>query len=115
MAICVTLYQSLSSDLQNRVNQDPAAMQHKAKREAGYLWKFIKEVIQGVGYSDAMIYKSQSYTKFVDSINAIEARYSANADKVRLWQDFKTHRYVQALKDHDEFRDYPNQKVLTER
>ena len=39
----------------------------------------------------------------------------ANGDKVRLWQDFKTHRYVQALKDHEEFRDYVNQKVLTER
>ena len=55
MAICATnLYQSLSPDLQNRVNQDPAAMQYKAKGEAGSLWKFIKEVIQGVGYSDAM-------------------------------------------------------------
>jgi len=26
LAICATLYQSLSPDLQNRVNQDPAAM-----------------------------------------------------------------------------------------
>ena len=50
-------------------------------------------------------------TKFVDSIDAIEARYPTNADKVRLWQDFKTYRHVQALKDHEEFRDYLNQKV----
>ena len=55
------------------------------------------------------------YTKFVDSIDAIEARYPANADKVRLWQDFKTHRYVQSLKDHEEFRGYLNQKEITER
>ena len=61
---------------------------------------------------DSMV---SDYTKFVDSIDAIEARYPANGDKVRLWQDFKTHRYVQALKDHEEFRDYLNQKVLTER
>ena len=54
IAICVTLYQSLSPDLQNRVNQDPAATQYKAKGEAESLWKFIKEVIQGVGYSDSM-------------------------------------------------------------
>ena len=61
---------------------------------------------------DSMV---SDYTKFVDSIDAIEARYPANGDNVRLWQDFKTHRYVQALKDHEEFRDYLNQKVLTER
>jgi len=51
----------------------------------------------------------------VDSIDAIEVRYPVNADKVRLSQDFKTHRYVQALKEHEEFRHYLNQKVLTER
>ena len=70
------------------MNQDPAAMQYKAIGEAGCLWKFIKEVIQGVGYSDAMthftnlsLFKIESpnlmvsdYTKFVDSIDAIEAR-----------------------------------------
>ena len=68
---------------------------------------------QGVGCSDSMthiltnlyqfeIESSDSmvsyYTRFVDSIDAIEAWYPANGDKIRLWQDFKTHRYVQALK-----------------
>ena len=51
----------------------------------------------------------------MDSIDAIEARCPANADNVQLWQEFKTHRYVQALKDHNECRDCLNQKVLTER
>ena len=55
MAICATLYQSLSPDLQNRVNQDLEAMQYKARGEAGSLWKFIKEVVQGVGYSGAKL------------------------------------------------------------
>ena len=88
MAICATLYQSLSPDLQNRVNQDPAAMQYKAKGEAGSLWKFIKEVIQGVRYSDAMThftkFKIESpdsmvsdYTKFVDSIDAYRSKSSS--------------------------------------
>jgi len=35
--------------------------------------------------------------------------------KSRLWKDFETHCFVQALKSHDEFSDYLNQKVLTER
>jgi len=39
-----------------------------------------------------------SDNKFVESIDAIEAK----ADKIRLWKDFKTIRYVQALKDHSE-------------
>ena len=67
MAICATLYQSFSPDLQNRVNQDPAAMQHKARGEAGSLWKFIKEVIQGVGYSDAMTHFTNLYQFKIDS------------------------------------------------
>ena len=117
MAICATLYQSLSLDIQNRVNEDPAAIQYKARGEAASLWKFIKEVIQGVEYSDAMThftnlchFKTESpdsmvshYTKFVDSIDAIKSRYPANGDKVRLCLEFKTHRYVQSLKDHEEF------------
>jgi hypothetical protein len=56
-----------------------------------------------------------AYTNFIDNVSAIEARYPTAPDKSRLWQDFKTHRFVQAPKDHDEFRDYLNQKVLTER
>ena len=50
VAICATLYENLSPDLQTRVNHDPAAMQYKAKGKAGSLWTFIKEVIQGVRY-----------------------------------------------------------------
>ena len=93
--------------------------------EAGSLWRFIRGVIQGVGYSDAMtnflnLYQFiidnpdnllMNYTNFTDNISAIESRYPT----ARLWKDFKTHRFVQALKDHNEFRDYLNQKVLTER
>ena len=56
-----------------------------------------------------------AYTNYIVNISAIESRYPTEQDKSRLWQDFKTHRFVQALKDHDEFRDYLNQKVLTER
>ena len=129
VSICATLYQSLSNDIQNRVNQDPRALAHKNNGEAGSLWRFIRGIIQGVGYSDAMtnftnLYQFRidnpdnlvtAYTNFIDNISAIESRYPTEQDKSRLWQDFKTHRFVQALKDHDEFRDYLNQKVLTER
>ena len=129
VSICATLYQSLSNDIQNRVNQDPRALAHKNNGEAGSLWRFIRGIIQGVGYSDAMtnftnLYQFRidnpdnlvtAYTNFIDNISAIESRYPTEQDKSRLWQDFKTHRFVQALKDHDEFRDYLNKKVLTER
>ena len=54
-----------------------------------------------------------AYTNYIDNISAIESRYPTEQDKSRLWQDFKTHRFVQVLKDHEEFRDYLNQKVLT--
>ena len=37
MAICATSYQSLTPDLQNRVNQDLAGMQYKTREEAGSL------------------------------------------------------------------------------
>jgi hypothetical protein len=129
LSICATLYQSLSADLQHRVNLDPRASAYKNNGEAGSLWRFLKGVIQGIGYTDAMthftnlyqfrIESSDSlvtdYTKFIDNVSAIEARYPNDRDKARLWEDFKTHRFVQALKDHEEFRDYLNQKVLTER
>ena len=56
-----------------------------------------------------------AYTNFIDNISAIESRYLTDQDKSRVWQDFKTHCFVQTLKDYDEFRYYLNQKVLTER
>ena len=80
------MYQSLSNDIQNRVNQDPRALAHKNKCEAGSLWRFIRGIIQGVGYSDAMtnftnLYQFRidnpdnlvtAYTNFIDNISAIE-------------------------------------------
>jgi hypothetical protein len=62
--------------------------------------------------SDSLV---TDYTKFIDNVSSIEARYPNDRDKARLWEDFKTHIFVQALKDHEEFRDYLNQKFLTER
>ena len=81
-------------------SESRAAMQYKASGEDGSLWKFIKEVIQGVGYSDFITHFTNlyqfkiecsnsmvsDYTKFVDSIDAIKSRYPANGDEVLLWQ-----------------------------
>jgi len=47
-----------------------------------------------------------AYTNFIDNISGIDARYPTAQDKYRQWQDFKIHRFVEALKDHDEFRDF---------
>jgi hypothetical protein len=99
--------------------------------DAGSLWRFLKEVIQGIriGYTDAMTHFTNlyqfriesfdslvtDYTKFIDNVTAIEARYPNDCIDKALWEAFKTHRFVQVFKDHEEFRDYLNQKVLTER
>jgi hypothetical protein len=53
MSICATLYQSLSA--------------YKRNEEAGALWRFIKGVIQGVGYSDAMTHLTNLYQFRIDS------------------------------------------------
>ena len=41
------------------------------------------------------------YTRYVDSIEAIETQYPDDVNS-RLWRDIKTHKYVQALKEFEE-------------
>ena len=45
------------------------------------------------------------YTRYVDSIEAIETQYPDDVES-RLWSDIKTHKYVQALKEHDKFHSF---------
>ena len=51
------------------------------------------------------------YTRYVDSIEAIETQYPDDVES-RLWSDIKTHKYVQALKEHEKIHSFLDQKVL---
>ena len=67
--------------------------------------------MKGAGFSDAMTHLTDmfsyrisspenlgnEYTKYVNSIEAIETQYPDDVDS-KLWRDIKTHKYVQALK-----------------
>jgi len=117
LLVCGTLFQSCSKELQSRVNQN-ARQQYKSSGEVGKLWRFLKEIVRGEGFSDAMTHLTEmfsyrlsspenvgtDYTRFVDSVEAIEThrrdrdtQYPEDVDS-RLWIDIKTHKYVQALK-----------------
>ena len=39
ISIYAIMYQSLSNDIQNRLNQDPRGLAHKTNDEAGLLWR----------------------------------------------------------------------------
>lgn len=42
----------------------------------------------------------------MNCVNVIEAVYPTDADKVRLWKDVKSHRYVTALLNVPDFKAY---------
>ena len=52
-----------------------------------------------------------NYTRYVDSIEAIDIQYSDDVNS-RLWRDIKAHKYVQSLKEFEEFYGFLGQKVL---
>jgi hypothetical protein len=127
-AVCAVLYSCLEPDLQNRVDNDQQATRLKEQGKVGSLWGFINIVITGAGFNQAMSYmtslhtfKSSSadsmqadYTKFCDTIIAIESLYPNPADKERLWNDLKSHRFVTAMYEISEFKDFIRSNVLTQ-
>ena len=114
---------AINAEIKSFERTECAYNQHREHR-VSICATLYRGVIQDVGYSDTMtsftnLYQFRTdnpdnlvYTKFIDNIGVIESRYPTDQDKSRQWKDFKTHRFVKALKDHDEFRDYLNQKVL---
>lgn len=48
----------------------------------------------------------------MNCVNAIKAVYPADIDKVRLWRDIKSHRFVTALLNVPNFKNYIEQQVL---
>jgi len=72
----------LSNNIQNRVNQDLRALDHKNNGEAGSLWRFLRGVIQDVGYSDAMTNFTNLYQFIIDNPDNILIAYTNFIDNI---------------------------------
>jgi hypothetical protein len=126
LQVCAVLYSSLSPEIRNRVDNDREATRLKEQGLVGSLWGFIRQVVQGVGAGNTMtqfntLFKfkvqskatlQQDYRAFRHCVNTIETAYPTDQDKVRLWNDIISHRYVNALLDIPEFKNYIEQQIL---
>ena len=80
----------------------PVVINVTVKSENGKLWEFIKEIVKGAGFSDAMTHLTDmfsyrisspenvgnDYTRYVNSIEAIETQYPDDVES-RLWMTSK--------------------------
>ena len=53
------------------------------------------------------------FIRYGDSIEAIETQYPDDVNSI-LWRDIMTHKFVQSLKEFEEFHGFLDQKVLME-
>ena len=62
LSVCATLFASCSKEIQSRVNQNVEASTYKRNGEVGKLWTFIKEIVKGAGFSDAMSHLTDMFS-----------------------------------------------------
>jgi hypothetical protein len=58
---------SCSKEIQSRVNQNVEASAYKRNEEVGKLWTFIKEIVKGAGFSDAMSHLTDMFSYRISS------------------------------------------------
>ena len=102
LSVCANLFASCSNEIQSRFNQSIIAS-YKRKGEVGKIWAFIKEIVKGAGFLDAMTHLTDmfsyrisspenvgnDYTKYVDSIEAIKTQYPDDVESIKIMERYQ--------------------------